>query len=492
MKQTVGGIIFLMLTAAVALISCRLAGIRTAMLRVAGIVVGFLLPWIPVTLWLLHHDLWSAFIDNAFLTGPKAKGSFWHVFLRPFIGIRQDPSYYLPPIAAVVFVALTLQPFRGLLDRLRGAVLGLNWKGPVPLDMLFLGAIPVGLILCVLFSEWLTLPGFVYGLIIFGLILYALFPEKFKAWWDRTTESGINWHSPLVAAALLLLLIVVCWFWPVLGISTRSAIWSAAALGTFGCLLLIVSSLPGVLRRDADLPRALIFYAYCLSFACGYAMALSWPIDEYMAFPALGVVIAAVSARRPDLARPLHRRWTVGIVAVVVVAAVFQKANIPSFWAGWTEPPPWSAYTTSKLPQLDGFLLSEDTARFYDDVTDLIRSHSQPDEAILVYPHMPVFYALSERRPATRAAMHIFDVCPDSLALADADRIRDKPPAVIVAMVFPEKYIEFNERAFRDGQPSGQRVLWATIEELVQNYDEVGTFEASGSKWKIRVWSRRR
>jgi hypothetical protein len=151
---------------------------------------------------------------------------------------------------------------------------------------------------------------------------------------------------------------------------------STAALSTFGCLILIASSLPGVLRRDADLPAALLFYAYCVSFACGYALAISWPFFEYMAFPALGVVLAAVSVRRPDLLRPPYRRWAVGFVVLILFTAIYQKVNTPFFWAGWCEPPPWSANAKSKLPQLEGFVLSKDTADFFDDVTDLIRKHS--------------------------------------------------------------------------------------------------------------------
>ncbi len=334
---------------------------------------------------------------------------------------------------------------------------------------------------------------FIFGAIIVGLIAYALFPDKFQPLRDEIASGDIKWHSPILLGGLLYLMILVFWFqWPVLGLSIRTVNFAVAALSTFGCLLLIASSLPTILRRGADLPAALLFYAYCVSFACGYGMAVSWPMVEYMAFPALGVILAAISARRPDLTRPPYRGCAIAVVATILFATVFQKVNTPFFWGGWTEPPPWSSTTRSKLPQLDGFILSKHTADFYDEVTDLIRKHSRPDETILVYPHMPGFYALGERRPATRSLAHWFDTCPDGLALADAERIREKPPAVIVAMVLPEKQIAFEERMFRDGQPSGQRVLWHTIEELTKNYDEVGEFEAPGSNNKIRVWSLRR
>ncbi len=342
------------------------------------------------------------------------------------------------------------------------------------------------------FSD-LCLWDFIFGAIIVGLIFCALFPDKLKPLRDQIASGDIAWHSPILLGALLFLTILFFWIqWPLLGVCIRTVNFSVAALSTFGCLLLIASSLPTVLRRDADLPAVKLFYAYCIAFASGYGMAVSWPMNEYMAFPSLGLILAAISAQRPDLTRPPYRTCAIAVVATILFATVFQKVNTPFFWGGWSEPPPWSAATRSKLPQLDGFILSKDTAHFYDEVTDLIHQHSQPDETILVYPNMPVFYALGERRPATRSLAHWFDTCPDSLAIADAERIREKPPAVIVAMILPDKQVEFEERMFRNGQPSGQRVLWSTIEELTKKYDEVGEFEAAGNDYKIRVWSLRR
>ena len=485
-KQTVGGMIFLVLPSAVAVISLRLKSVRTALLRVAAIGIGFALPCVPVVLWLWRHNLWHAFLDNAFLAGTKAKGDLWHIFLRPFIGHGQDFTFYLPPLIAVTFVALTLRPLRAPLQRLRTAVSAPGWK-----RLVVLGAAALLVVLWVwalrplsAFSFW----DFVFGAIIAGLILCALFPERFKALREQAA-GDFSWRSPVMLGSFLFLLILVFWYqWP-LGFTFRTLNLSLAALSTFGCLLLIASSLPGVLRRDADLPAALLFYAYCVSFACGYALAISWPFFEYMAFPALGVVLAAVSARRPDLLRPPYRRWAVAFVAVILFTAVYQKVNTPFFWAGWCEPPPWSANAKSKLPQLEGFVLSKDTANFIDDVTGLIREHSTPDERILVYPHMPMFYALSERRPATRSVQHWLDVCPDNVALADAERIREKPPAVIVAMEIPDEQMKSDERMFRGGRPGGQRAVWDAIQEVKQKYKEVGKFEAPGSGFKIKVWS---
>ena len=295
-KQTVGGMTFLVLPAATALISLRLNSVRTALLARGGNRRRLCAACVPAALWLWSHELWPAFIDNAFMTGPKAKGNLWRIFLRPFLGVQQAHYYYLPPIIAVVFVALTLQPLRGPLHRLRRAARSVNWKRPAPLAVALICGVLLVWGLCQV-SE-LCLWDFIFGAIVVGLIVYALFPEKFKPLRDQIASGDINWHNPILLGGLLFLMILVFWYqWPLLGLSLRTVNFSVAALSTFGCLLLIASSLPTVLRRDADLPAALLFYAYCVSFASGYGMAVSWPFDEYMAFPALGVILAAI---RPD------------------------------------------------------------------------------------------------------------------------------------------------------------------------------------------------
>ena len=137
-KQTVGGMMFLVLPFATAVISVRLAGVRTALLRLAAIGVGFVLPCVPVALWLSSHNLWQACLDNAFGAERKPRATLG-TSSRPFLGHTQDPSFYQPPLIAVVFVALTLRPMRGPLERLRSAVSAGGWKRPASLGAASLG-----------------------------------------------------------------------------------------------------------------------------------------------------------------------------------------------------------------------------------------------------------------------------------------------------------------------------------------------------------------
>jgi hypothetical protein len=168
------------------------------------------------------------------------------------------------------------------------------------------------------------------------------------------------------------------------------------------------------------------------------------------------------------------------------------KLTRPFSWSGWTEPNVTRATETSELPLLRGLRLSPETKSFVETVTAAVRASSAPQDEVLVFPHMPVFYLLSERRPATFGPVHFFDVCPDALARDDAARIRAHPPKVIVFFRHTEAEIATAEEVFRAGRSSGQRDLIAAIEDLTRDgYDLVGDLRTPITDHEVQVWARR-
>ena len=87
-----------------------------------------------------------------------------------------------------------------------------------------------------------------------------------------------------------------------------------------------------------------------------------------------------------------------------------------------------------------------------------------------MFPWAPLFYAFSQRKPATFAYVHWFDVTPDYVALRDAAELRAHPPTVIVYFPFSQEQVRDQERRFRGGGNSGQRELIKTVEDLAKTY----------------------
>ena len=284
----------------------------------------------------------------------------------------------------------------------------------------------------------------------------------------------------------------------VFGQLTNAVVLGSAGIAFFGTLLAMFEEgwatwrAPTAARTDPFLRTGL----FAIAAASAYGLEISWMFCE-MVIPGFAFYVAwclsDVGVPVQVEARDARRRWRlVGLagLAGLAVLSVERKVTAPFVWAYWEEPPLYAARGASHLPALAGMNLSRETARFYDDVTDAITSHSRPGETLLVYPHMPVFYTLADRRPVGHAIVHWFDTCPDALALSEAEKLRAAPPPVVVAMVLPPEVYDVGEALYRNGRRSGQRDLWATIEEITAGYELVYEHPAPGSGFPIRVWAR--
>ncbi|MFM7290144.1 MAG: hypothetical protein ACKO6B_02795, partial [Planctomycetia bacterium] len=103
------------------------------------------------------------------------------------------------------------------------------------------------------------------------------------------------------------------------------------------------------------------------------------------------------------------------------------------------------------------------------EITDAIVRHSDPKEAIYVYPHMPIFYLLADRPPFQNAVVSWFDFMSDRQAMRVAQALRDSPPPVIVVADLPNGVLTTHEEWFRGGRPMAQRKIMEVIDELSEN-----------------------
>lgn len=277
------------------------------------------------------------------------------------------------------------------------------------------------------------------------------------------------------------------------GFSSRLVTQAAVYVGVFGSLALGAAQARRLLQGPVDargLQKGLLFL---VAFTSAYSLAMSWPAYEVMTLPTLAIVLCeALELDYPARRRAAVHTAILGTCVLLIAVATYRKETTPTSWGFWSEPPISAGTVVAKTPQLAGFRLSPSTAEFFDEVTELIRSHAGEDEAIFTYPVWHIFYALADRKPATFAFMHFWDVCPDDLAIRDAERILEHPPAVIVASELPEDEYRSAELAFRAGKPSGQRQLAAAIARLTADYDLLQTYTSSGNHYPIKVWARKK
>jgi hypothetical protein len=272
----------------------------------------------------------------------------------------------------------------------------------------------------------------------------------------------------------------------------RESALAACAVAKTGSLLLFWWWVIRWLRGGAKARDPAILLFAGVAHATSLMLSLSWDLFDPMVLPGLPLLIG-LGLERLSGSRPLAAlRGAVAALSlwVILCSAAF-KALIPFSWAAWQEPGTGAATVEPRLPALRGMRLSPRTAATLEGITEQITRHSRADEPVLVFPSMPVFYVLSGRRPPTFAYVHWFDVAPDFIVRADAGRLRDSQPAVIVTLAVPPLEWAAMEREFRNGTASGQRDMLQAIQALTRNYQLVSATTDPGLGNRISVWIRK-
>lgn len=429
-KQTIGVGVSIALPAALALAGLRREPLAMTLRRLAACAVGWLLPVLTVVLWLARHDALHAAVDQLFLRGPSSKGPVAMILVRAVTGAWQVPSLRLPALLAIVtLIAMAL-----ILGR-RRSVQTLADEGPRH-------------------EKWT-----------------ALLPMVILAMVSSTVGWLASGQIPLGLGFLHL--------------PQRLAVF----LTLYGCFALALYWGVVALRRALKGEEAQLLLFAFVSFASGYMFSTSWPSFEPIAMPGLGLVIGLVLARTPRT--PSERFLRVGVwiwISLTFCLCTWLKVRQPFDFAGWVEPPVAMAQQASTLDAMKGFRLAPETVELVETATRLIREHSTAGEPIFVYPHVPVFYLLSERLPPTFAMIHWFDVCDDATAIADAETLLAEPPAVLVDFALREEEYRSHEVMFRDGAVSGQRRLRAALQTLESRYRQVAVLQGGGAT--VSIWAR--
>jgi hypothetical protein len=240
--------------------------------------------------------------------------------------------------------------------------------------------------------------------------------------------------------------------------------------------LLMVGFITEIFRPGMSLRHAQCILFCVVSWVVALMLSLSWPAFEPMLLPGLGFLVAAALQG----ARPHHRKFIYIVLAVAVFVAEWAKLDIPfSFIAGQEERVSL-ATTASVQPQLRGLRLPADTRDFLDGTIALIRDRTGSNDTIFTFPEVSLIYALADRRPPTWSWSHNIDVVNDRFAREEADRLRERPPAVIVYLPPSEASLSLEEAAWRRGERSGQRDLIDAVESIARGYELRGSYHPMG------------
>ena len=408
-------------------------GWREVAKSLAAFAAGFALPVMAIFWWLASHQALSAFIEQIFLKGPTSKGSLSQLLVRPLMMTLEEP--YMRRTAGLAVVVVL-------------AILFCIWRNrqssanPDSVHRITESNRQIIAIAATAFSA-----------VFVGLLLSRYTTPALQSYFVKMVEQLPMYVSQIGILALLIYYVQL-----------------------FG---------RGKFAKAQAPIGALVFTGSAIVLTLSF----SWSVYVSMIIPALPFLVALALTRLHNA--KIARVGVLVACILLVSVTTWHKLARPFNWAHWIEPNVSQATESSTLPELGGLKMSPATKERVERIVKLIQEHSSADEAVFVYPHLPVFYILSHRHPNTFADVHFFDVNPDYVARQDAAWLLQNPPAVIVDFEFTEEQIADNETLFRGGNRSGQRDLTKAIHQLTNTYELLESYQLPKGN-TIRVWAKRK
>jgi hypothetical protein len=236
-----------------------------------------------------------------------------------------------------------------------------------------------------------------------------------------------------------------------------AASFSVYCLGT-----LVSGSILVFLKRPAAAPWFLLSN-FGLALATGNGTS-SISLSEISLFLGLAILIAGLlTLGSSSMAGQIP---TLFLAICICLSMARDKLAAPYSWWYLNTAPVQKTDCPTAPPLLNGLCFGPGELNKISSIVDQIRAHSSEGESIYVYPHMPMFTLLSNRRPYANAVMSWYDFMGDREASRIAADLTSNPPPVIVVANLPQAVLNDHERYFRGGQRSGQREILEAIEAL--------------------------
>lgn len=407
-KQSNGAMITAFSFAGLLLLSSS-KGLKEVSKTSLSYICGFAVPVLLISLWLYVNSAFPQFVQQVFLGGASAKGGLGAIL---FAWITRDllTNNFIARFTEVSLIVLILGYWLNFFTRIKEKNKNIN--------RVFLFIASIMLLLGVL------LP----------LFLNKVSVNELSILGQKSFRSGsIN---DVVVAGFSISIIVIL---------------TAATLFIF----------------KKPFNKSIFLFSF-VSLGFIYGTGTSAGISEAGAFVGFCLFIALMLQKRSILG--LGKIFTVLFCISLCFMLVEMKYERPYYWWNVTSSDiKGKLQATNKISILQGIYTSADNIRLIEEVSAEIRAGSKHGEPVLTFPHIPIFYLLTDRRPPGKAIIYWFDFLSDELAIKEAEVIKKHPPKVIVYFDVGELVWKTLESGFRDGKPSGQRKVKDAIMNTVKS-----------------------
>lgn len=225
-------------------------------------------------------------------------------------------------------------------------------------------------------------------------------------------------------------------------------------------------------------------------FSLGYAVTTSGGLSESQSALALGFILATMLQLCMFKYSFLLRLVIASFALMLGISSGARKYVTTYSWWGLSEADLWSNTYETNIPYLEGIFVSESSKNMLEGVVKDVVENSNENDSIFCFPHIPIFYVLTDRSSETFTQVQWFDVASSNNMCADMDLLRSHLPKIIVKCNFPEYVKENHELMFNSNNKSTTRLFEEFLTDLIGNnqYIELNTYLIN-SDYSISVYS---
>lgn len=207
-------------------------------------------------------------------------------------------------------------------------------------------------------------------------------------------------------------------------------------------------------------------------FAIGYGSGMSGGLCESQTALGVGFIIVLFAK-----AMESSKFRMLGLALLLVYGATFSTScasrkyySLYSWW-GLSEGPVWEAQHLSKSPILSGIKMTSNEQFMYDSIIDIIENNTEKDDSIFCFPHIPIFYSLTNRKSDTYTQVQWFDVSNIKHIEQDIETLHNNPPKAIIYCELPDFVYAGHESSFNSNKKSQTRVMSDFLMSFVSKND---------------------
>lgn len=431
-KHSNGSVATLIFALLALLIGLRIMPPRELARHFLWSMLGFLLPIAGIVMWIYIKGGLPGMIQDLFFNAASAKGGLKAIFTSWIDGFFGNGYLYWSKVGLIRLMQLVLICmlfgalfiFANIAKTLHQARWHIDWR----------------LIYSNLKISFLRQPS---GDLILSLFLALAF---FACLANTFLSFHMGWHSANII---------------------YTATSSVLILTSFNvCLVGLILITPFILNSpDRYLIRLALVMAFGLALTFGNGTSAG--LSEISAFIGYGLIIGVIFR----LALP----WRLAILPILLfslmISSVLMEARFSQPYGWWSVKADDVRQSVCAHPGgvFTGICTTPDQAEVLAKISKIVQTYSSEHEEIFIYPHMPVIYLMTKRKPYQGAVVSWFDFMSDKQARELAQSLGNAPPRLIIYAQLPDEVATAHERLFRAGEPSGQRKIVEAFDAIEKN-----------------------